>query len=564
MAHWLKNISIAKKITLPILVLLVAFGAVVGTSLIGLQRLSDSAESMANVQARRLEGILQIEAAVNAASVSEKNSILEEDPERIRGYGAEFDKNVRHAQGSIEGLRKLAESPAREAVVADLAARLKAYETLARKVLAKAEANDNKAAFEISSGEARQARLALASAIEERITVNGRDLDSARELTASTASTAKLVALSVAGAGTVTSLALLLWMISTQVVGPLTRSMETMERLANGDLDNPIEGAERGDEVGKLARSLVVFKEGALERRRLEAAEEAEREAKLRRSAAIERLIEDFENNATDALRTVAAAATELDATAHSMTKVADLTNREAKTAAQAADGTRVNVQTVAAAAEEMAGSISEISGQVSRSAAIAGDAVAEAARTSQTVQNLAEATQTIGGIVTLIQSIASQTNLLALNATIEAARAGEAGKGFAVVASEVKSLANQTAKATEEISAQIAGIQQTTGQATEAIGSITRTIGAINEVTTAIAAAIEQQGAATSEISRNVQSAAAGTQEVAASAEQVTRGAGETGAAAQQVLSASGSLSKESETLRREVETFLAAIKAA
>ncbi len=354
------------------------------------------------------------------------------------------------------------------------------------------------------------------------------------------------------------------WMMVATVVRPIQGMTAVMARLTNRELSVTVDGGDRQDEIGAMARAVQVFKDGLIEAGRLAAIQEADQQAKQRRAEAVDRLVGDFETAAAVALRTVASAASELDATAHSMSAMAQQTNTQANAVAAAAEQTSANVQTVATATEEMSSSIREIGGQITRSADIASQAVGEAARTSDAVRGLAEAAQKIGDVVGLITDIASQTNLLALNATIEAARAGEAGKGFAVVASEVKSLAGQTAKATDEIAAQITAIQQTTNGVVQAIAGIGSTIGNINDITTTIAAAIEEQGAATNEIARNVQQAAAGTQEVTGSIVQVTQAAGEAGSAAHQVLGAAGELSRQAETLRHDVEQFIVRIKAA
>jgi methyl-accepting chemotaxis protein len=357
------------------------------------------------------------------------------------------------------------------------------------------------------------------------------------------------------------SLALLL----TRSIAGAVRSMTSaMTVLASGDTAVQIPGRDRGDEIGAMASAVQVFKDNAIARIRLEEAQAAESAAKERRAVSVDRLIQSFDRTVGDVLHGVATASTELSQTAESMAALAEQTSRQSTASATASEQTSANVQTVASATEEMGASIQEISRQVSRSTQVAEQAAREAQETTVSVRELAEAANRINEVVNLIQSIASQTNLLALNATIEAARAGEAGKGFAVVASEVKALANQTTKATEEIAAQIASVQSATQGTVSAIDRIGATITTINDISSAIAAAIEEQNATTGEITRNVQQAAQGTEEVSRNVRDVNQAAEQTGAAASQVLSASGELSKQAEGLKREVETFLASIRAA
>ncbi|MEW5726580.1 MAG: globin-coupled sensor protein, partial [Pseudomonadota bacterium] len=270
-----------------------------------------------------------------------------------------------------------------------------------------------------------------------------------------------------------------------------------------------------------------------------------------------------FERDVKGVVAAVAAAAAQMEGAAGKMSATAEETSAQSTTVAAAAEEATTNIQTVAAAAEELSSSISEISRQVSTSAQIASGAMDEAQRTNDMVQSLAEAANKIGQVVKLINDIASQTNLLALNATIEAARAGEAGRGFAVVANEVKSLANQTARATDEIAAQIAAVQNATRDAVHAIGGIATTIGQINEIAGSIAAAVEEQGAATQEIARNVQQAAMGTQEVTGTIARVSAAAFETGNAARDVLTAASNLSQDSHTLENQVDKFVREIRA-
>ena len=419
----------------------------------------------------------------------------------------------------------------------------------------------------------------------------------------SSSRTALVVGLAVLGLGLFFA-ALAFWIVVKRVTGPIVLMTGAMTRLAEGDKTIAVPALDRRDEIGQMARAVEVFKQNAIDNERLqaeqkaaedearraeeqhradaetekerrrqeeegrkaeaEAAREKQRAEQERRARQIEELAQGFEAEMADVLKTVAAAATELQATAQSMSATAEETTRQARTVEGAASQASGSVQTVAAAAEELAASVQEISKQMSLSTTIAGQAVEKADSTNRTVRGLADAAQKIGEVVSLIHNIARQTNLLALNATIEAARAGEAGKGFAVVASEVKSLATQTAKATEEIGAHISAIQNATAEAVGAIQSIGGTIGEMNQIATTIAAAVEEQGAATSEISRNAQGAAAGTGEVSANIVGVSQAATQTGSAAAEVLAAADELSRQAEALRGEVDRFLNDVKSA
>jgi methyl-accepting chemotaxis protein len=379
------------------------------------------------------------------------------------------------------------------------------------------------------------------------------------------------------------------WVMSRTVAAPIRGVAGLMERLANGDKTIAIEGAARRDEVGSLARALEVFKANAIEAERLAAEQEtarAEREAakererarederraeqareqnaRTERAARVDELVRGFEASVANVVDKVANAARAMQGAAKSMSATAVTATEQATAVAAASEQASANVQTVATATEELAISIREIGRQVESSTRIAGKAVDETDRTGTTIQGLVASAHQIGAVVDLINSIAAQTNLLALNATIEAARAGEAGKGFAVVASEVKALANQTAKATEEIQAKVQEIQGTSGSAQGAIEGIARTIAEMNEIAAAIAAAVEQQGAATRDISSNVQQAAQGTVDVAQNISGVMRGSTETGASADEVMRAASGLVDEAEDLRGSVARFLAAVRAA
>ena len=357
---------------------------------------------------------------------------------------------------------------------------------------------------------------------------------------------------------------LLAWRVGRGVSQPVAAMTATMERLAAGDYAVAVPGADRGDELGAMARTVTVFKEALIAKQQADAEAAGEADAKMARANHLDALTKAFEANVSVLTQGLAGAATEMEATAQAMASTAEQTTRQSATAMRAAEHTSANVQTVAAASEEMSASISEITQQAGQSARIAKEAAEAASRTDALVRQLATAAERIDTVIAMINKIAGQTNLLALNATIEAARAGEAGRGFAVVASEVKDLAGQTTRATEEIAGQIGAIQQVSHQSVEAIRSIGQTIAEMAAVSNAIAAAIEEQGAATREIARNVQEAASGTGEVAVNIADVRQGAGSTGAAAAQVLGAAQELSRHSESLRHEVGAFLTGVKAA
>jgi methyl-accepting chemotaxis protein len=347
---------------------------------------------------------------------------------------------------------------------------------------------------------------------------------------------------------------------------PLMRLNGALGKMAGGELDVQIPGAERSDEVGDIAKTVVVIGENAARRAQAVAEAQAEQEhrAQQSRQQDMHRLASEFEGAVGQIVETVSTASAELEASAGTLTSTAEQTERLTTVVAAASEQASANVQSVASATEEMASSIHEISRQVQDSARIAGSAVQQANSTNARIAQLAAAASRIGDVVELINTIAGQTNLLALNATIEAARAGDAGRGFAVVASEVKALAEQTAKATGEISQQISGMQAATEESVTAIKEIGATISQMAEIASTIAAAVEQQGAATQEISRNVQQAAQGTTEVSANITDVQRGASDTGTASSQVLTAAQTLSADSERLKQQVAIFLQSVRAA
>jgi methyl-accepting chemotaxis protein len=346
---------------------------------------------------------------------------------------------------------------------------------------------------------------------------------------------------------------------------PLGKMARAMEGLSQGDLDSRIESIVRRDEIGMISRALSVFHAKLLENRQLTAEQAGVRErAEADRRDAMLQVADRFEREIGKSIQTLSTASVDIETAASTLTKTAETTQVLSATVAAASEQSSVSVQSVAAASEQMVSSVMEIGRQVQASQQVASAAVQQAEETNVRIAELSQSAGRIGEVVKMISAVAEQTNLLALNATIEAARAGEAGRGFAVVASEVKALAGQTAKATEEISAQIAQMQTATQHSVAAIKEIGGTITHISEISSAIAAAVEEQGAATQEVARNVQQAAQGATQVAGSIAEVNRGAADTGAAAEQVHGSARELLGESDHLKSEVEKFLTSVRAA
>ena len=355
-------------------------------------------------------------------------------------------------------------------------------------------------------------------------------------------------------------------LVTRGVTVPLRGMVDAMGKLAHGNFDVVLPGLGRKDEIGAMAKAVELFKATAVERARLEAeqAEAKERAGTTERKAEMRRLADRFEAAIGNIVNAVSLASTELEATSTSLTNNVETTRKLSAVVTGAAQEASSNVQSVTTATEELSSSVSEISRKVHESSEIAGDAVRQAERTDARVTELSNAATRIGNVVKLITTIAQQTNLLALNATIEAARAGEAGKGFAVVASEVKTLATQTAKATDEIAAQISQMQAANGDSVTAIKEIGSTIGQLSEIAMSMASAVEEQNATTKEIARNIEHAAKSAARVADNISDVNRAASETGSASSRVLAAAQALTSEGSKLKTEVARFLATVRAA
>lgn len=363
-------------------------------------------------------------------------------------------------------------------------------------------------------------------------------------------------------------LAILITLIfSYLIVRTINQSFNQMVKgmigLAEGNIDTPLP-PETKNEMGEMAKALLVFKDNKISADRLAEEQQQTQQAQMQRAEKLDGLTQDFEKNVSELIGMLTSATTELDSTAQSMASIAEETSVQSTSMSSASESTSLNIQSVASAAEELTNSIRELSTQVSAASNSTKSAVEDVDKTSIQIEGLSKAAEEIGEVVNLIQDIAEKTNLLALNATIESARAGEAGKGFAVVANEVKSLAGQTAKATEDIAEKIQGIQTQTKSAVQAIKNIETQIRNVDEAAGSIAAAIEEQNASTEEISRNTQVSAANMQELNSNVSNVNEAAQSTGSAAEQVLNASQELSRQTSSLRAQITDFLAQVKAA
>jgi methyl-accepting chemotaxis protein len=558
-----RNIAIIAKIAVPAtIVAVVAIGIVLYASL-AVTQLSDNASALVDGNAKRVQLALQAESNFNSAAVSEKNVILSASDEKSARANIElYNKATAATLDALTRFEAITKFEDQRELIETFRTAVGNRQKASEHVFELALAGKAGEAFDYSRGTAAKFRVTAIKAVGDLIALNVDKMQIARDQSVVMAERTRAWLVVGAAAGLICAFGVLGWIALYQISKPLARMTQEMTKLAGGELDIRIEGADRADEIGGLARSLQVFRENAITARRLEEEQREEQTGKAARQQAVERHIAEFDAQVREALDTLTAASTEMHATAESMAATAEETSRQAHAVASSSDEASANVQTVASATEELHSSISEIARQVTQSVEIANTAVVEAEHTNETVQGLAHTAQKIGEVVTLIQSIASQTNLLALNATIEAARAGEAGKGFAVVASEVKALANQTARATEDISAQITAIQGETGHAVDAIKDIGGTIRRMNEIAAAIAAAVEEQGAATRDISNNIQQVARGTAEVSSNIAGVNEAAGETGLAATQVLTAADDLGRQSDKLRTDVNGFFAKIR--
>jgi methyl-accepting chemotaxis protein len=564
MNRFVSNLKLLHKLSLPAILILVAGLITLAMAFYWVTVFENNVSAIVDRHAKRLERALTVVGNLNQATLTQRDLRLVKQVDAAEKLAADYREKLLKVGGELDALAPLMEDPDQRRLVQEARDAFARFLEVGREQSVGIIEGLKTGTPPPGNGKGRVWRDKVDELLGRIVTLSRQDMGRAKERGIAEGRWAAVMLVAVSSLAVLAGLGMLAWIAVVQVARPLGGMAALMSRLASGDLTVEVEGAERRDEVGALARALAVFKRTALEVERTRADRDAEREAKVARAQALDRLTHDFEGKSKMLAQSLSAAAGQLQSAAQSMVGTADGASRQSTTVAAASEEASVNVETVASATEELSASIRDIAQQVAESATISGRAAEEAKHTDHTVTALADSAQKIGEVVELINTIAAQTNLLALNATIEAARAGEAGKGFAVVASEVKTLAAQTASATGEIAGQVGQIQAATKEAVEVIGRVARTIEEINRIATAIAAAVEEQGAATGDIARSVTQAARGTRDVSANVGGLRQAATQTRHDAEQVLTAAGELSRQARELTDGLGAFLAETKAA
>ncbi|KQT26805.1 MULTISPECIES: methyl-accepting chemotaxis protein [unclassified Bradyrhizobium] len=574
----LQNLQIGTKLAIASALGVLLVGAMIASQTLGNASIRETSQS-ALAQQQIARDAVKAEATVRGMQLAVRDIRLANSPADIQKATQNLGEQQKSTSFLVDEMLKLSHEMENRAPIEKLRSLAANYEKAAQQIarvrgeaVAASGADGATRAAKLNEDAIRMAREITLPIAGELDVVIGQIADHARHkseeknaLAAAQMRSSEQLAILV---GAFAALVLVCsWLMSFLTVArPIRALTVAMDKLAGGDFSVVLPGLGRKDEVGGVAAAVEKFKLVSEQKAREEAEAKIRQDqiAAAQRKAEMHKLADSFEAAIGEIVDTVSSAATELEASASTLTSTAARGQELTTMVAAASEEASTNVQSVASATEELSSSITEISRQVQESARVAGDAVSQARTTTDRVGDLSAAAARIGDVVELINTIAGQTNLLALNATIEAARAGEAGRGFAVVASEVKALAEQTAKATGEIGQQIASIQTATDHSVGAIKDISHTIEKLSEISSTIAAAVEEQGAATQEISRNVQQAAAGTHQVSSNITDVQHGASETGSASAQVLAAAQSLSGDSQRLKLEVGKFLSTVRAA
>lgn len=559
----MRNFPLAQKIT-------IIFGFVIA-SIIGLSffnqyelgRLSHAAEELSENWLPSVFNVEEVGRHLAIYRTLESEHVMSLDENSMQTIEKKISTDLADMNEHMEIYTKLISSPEEQANYDEFKADFDKYMAISQQLLGYSRNNQNEEAANLYRGESLRAFEAANEALEKLTELNREGATKAGETADAIASQAVTLSI-VAVVILLVLVSVVGFLLSRSIAKPVQALNATMTEMAAGKLKLDVPYKDRKEEMGSMARTLENFRLALIRAEEMRTEQQQAQEQQNARARTIADLVAKFDKVITEVVGGVNSSSTQLQSTAQTMTQTADEMSQQATAVAAASEQASSSVQTVASAAEELSASIGEISNRVSESMRVVGDAVSEANTTNERVKHLAEAARKVGDVITLINEIAAQTNLLALNATIEAARAGEAGKGFAVVASEVKNLASQTAKATEEIAAQVKSIQDETYSSVQAIEHITTTISKVSEISTMISAAIEEQGAATQEISRNVQQAAAGTSEVTENIAGVTVASQDTGRAASDVLEAARHLAQNGSRLKQEVDTFLQGVRTA
>ncbi|ACI94007.1 methyl-accepting chemotaxis sensory transducer [Afipia carboxidovorans OM5] len=559
----LSRLSISAKLITLVSVLLLSLAALGTFSIVEMRTINASTQEIRTnwLPSIRYLGEMRTQAARFRAVL--RDTLTEPDEAFMADIMKNLTARARDFDKAFEGYGALISSPAEREMYADLDASWKKFRASADEVVELAKKKDVAGARKLNAEKSVKIGRAMDGALAKIVALNDQSADAAGNQATEDYNIGSMIVIGalaimiLIGAGAA-------FLIVRDVAHSIGSVIKPMEMLAEGDLSAEIPQQSEKTEIGKIAATLQVFKNALVAKKAADIAAAEEASAKVKRAEMVDGITREFETMIGELVTSLSSASTEMESSAGTLTKAADVTQQLSTSAANGSRTVSESIQSTAAATEEITSSVGEIGRQVMESSRVAQRAVQQAEKTNASISELSAAAARIGDVVKLITAIAEQTNLLALNATIEAARAGEAGRGFAVVASEVKALASQTAKATDEIGAQIAGMQAATDDSVVTIKEISATIDQISEISSAIAAAVEEQGAATQEIARNVRQAAELCSQVAVNIDEVHRGNSETGAASSQVFSAAQSLAQESTRLEVEVQNFIGQIRAA